>query len=95
MTAKPDAVGGDMYEALVQRLRAQRDHADDWRTTLCEEAADALEQAAAALREAGVAVDALRAVRNLAADDHAGKTLILMTVDQALAVIDYAARQQT
>jgi len=29
---------------LIERLRAQRDHADDWRTTLAEEAADEIDR---------------------------------------------------
>ena len=32
---------------LQRRLREQRDHADDWRTDLCEKAADALDAQAA------------------------------------------------
>jgi hypothetical protein len=37
---------------LIERLRAQRDHADDWRTTLAEEAADEIERLRRELDEA-------------------------------------------
>ena len=57
---------------LIAKLRAQRDHADDWRTTLAEDAADRLERDGAEIarleRELAMANDA-------AAKGEAGRAL--------------------
>jgi hypothetical protein len=39
---------------IVERLLVQRDHADDWRTLLCEEAAEEIERLRAKHEELGI-----------------------------------------
>jgi hypothetical protein len=46
---------------IVERLRAQRDHADDWRTLLCEDAAGEIERLRAALITTRLNVSSLQA----------------------------------
>ena len=42
---------------LIAKLRAQRDHADDWRTTLAEDAADRLERDGARIAELEIEIN--------------------------------------